>query len=126
MFTSLEEVKSVAEKFEAGKIVPRRVLYPVGKGEKRIRHKVKFMKNCYRLSGKNGFHVFLVDYNETGRANSIFIRVYAGKHFNSDLFLQGASHGKSGNLFYGNYDISDDECLAFINKAVFGKTEVEL
>lgn len=123
MFTSLEEVKAVAEKFEAGKIVPRRVFKIEGKGEKKARSDLLFARNLYRLSGKGGYHVFLCDFKEDLSGPEYFARL-KGHHKN--LNIQGASHGKSGNLFLGNLGISDDECLDNINKAVFGKMVVEV
>lgn len=125
MFNSLKEIKEVAEKFEAGKIVPRRVLNPKGKGNKRIRHKIKFTKNVYRVLGKDNYHIFLIDYNETTQDDGHFIRVSCFMSPNLKIDLQGASHGKSGNQFIGNYNISDDKCLRLFNHAVFGKKKEE-
>lgn len=123
MFTSLDQVKVVAEKFDARKIVPRRVLRISGKGEKKARSNLVFTRNVYRLQGTGGYHVFLVDFKESPSAGNYFIEL-KGNYKN--LHLQGKSYGKAGNHFIGNYGVSDDECLRNINQAVYGKKVIEL
>ena len=118
MYKSLEEIKLVAEKFEAGKIVPRRVLSIEGVGEKRARSDLNFTRNMYRVLGKNNIHVFLCDYDELGRDFEYCIQL-RGNHKN--LVIQGASHNKSGNHFIGNYDRDNTTCLDLFNRHVFGK-----
>ena len=52
-FTSLEEIKAVAEKFKAGKIVPKRILKG-SKKENKMSHMVRWSRDVYRLQGKGG------------------------------------------------------------------------
>ena len=123
MFKSLDEIKAVAEKFEAGKIVPRRVLKVEGKGERRARSNLIFTRTMYRVLGKNNVHVFLCDFKENSSDVHYCIEL-KGTHHNLDLC--GSSHGKTGNHFIGNLGVDDGECLKLFNHSVFGKLAVEL
>ena len=123
MFKSLEEIKAVAEKFEAGKIVPRRVLTIKGKGEKKARKDLKFARNVYRVLSRDNAHVFLCDFSEDSGGGDYSIKL-GGAHKN--LEITGSSHGKKENRFVGNFDISNEQCLVNFNQAVFGKLAVEI
>lgn len=118
MFKSLNHVKQLAEKFNAGKIVPSRVLKIKGKGKKHAKHNLVFTGNVYRVLGFDNTHVYLVDFKEKELIQKdYFIRLY-GSHQN--LVLDGGSYGKKGNCFITNYDMSDEKCLEMFNAAVSG------
>lgn len=123
MFKTIEEVKAVAEKFEAGKIVPRRVLTIIGKGEKKARSDLKFTRNVYRLAGCDRVMVYFIDYGEGNSTAMNYFIYLSGKHKN--LTLTGATHGKSMNHFIGNFETSDEKALELINEAVFGVVDHE-
>ncbi|HEQ3514722.1 TPA: hypothetical protein VGT23_001381 [Vibrio cholerae] len=129
MFNSLEEVKAVAEKFEAGKIVPNRVLKVQ---PKKVSHLVVFYCDSYRLRGADGFDVFFCDFDKTmNKSESSPSYTQGPIHIKRGplikyMRVEGKTHGKSGNKFFGNVGISDDECLLLINQAVFGKKAVEV
>lgn len=122
MFTSLEEVKAVAEKFKAGKIVPRRVLACTPKNKS---HLVIFLCDTYRIRSSEGYDVFLCDFNQTintrGRTLT-YGPIHVKKANIKALNLQGAVYGKRGNVFRGNVGVKDSELLHWMNSAIFDKT----
>lgn len=122
MFKSLDEVKAVAEKFEAGKIIPARVLKGMDKKSRNKAHKVKFFMNVYRLQGIDG-NVFVCDWKE-GKPK-FFIDASPERFLFGDFCFKENPYGKGGNHFIGNLGINDDEFLANINRNVFGKTAME-
>lgn len=120
MFKSLDEVKAVAEKFEAGKIIPARVIKGVDKKSRKAAHDLKFTIDVYRLRGVKG-SVFVCDFN--GKEAKYFGEL-RGNH--GDLAFVGNPYGNGPNLFIGNYERNEDEFLMDINQLVFGKTSVEV
>lgn len=114
VFTSLEEIKAVAEKFEAGKIVPKRILKG-GKKENKMSHMVKWTRDVYRLQGVGGSNVFMADFNEEGP--DYFIEI-SGNH--DSLEFNGNPYGNAGNFFIGNKGISNQSQIDSINRRVFG------
>lgn len=118
MFKSINHIKQLAEKFNAGKIIPSRVLKIKGNGKKHAKHNLVFAGNVYRVLGFDNTHIFLVDFKEKELiGKDYFIRLH-GSHKN--LILDGGSYGKKGNCFIANYDVSDEKCLEMFNAAVFG------
>jgi hypothetical protein len=119
VFKSLDQIKEIAEKFTAGKIVPSRVLKIYGKGKKKAKHNLVFVGNIYRILGYDNTHVFLIDFKEKELVDKDYFIKLHGEH--KDLNIDGGSYGKKGNCFIGNNGISDEECLDSFNIAVFGK-----
>ena len=113
-FTSLDEIKAVSEKFEAGKIVPKRILKG-GRYENKMSHMVKWSRDVYRLQGKGGSNVFMVDFSEDGPDHFIVI---TGCHKN--LSFNGNPYGDGGNFFLGNFDGDIQRQIDSINRHVFG------
>lgn len=126
MFTSIDQVKVVAEKFEAGKIVPRRVLKCT---PKKLSHLVVFLCDTYKLSGQNGVDVFFCDFTSKIKTRDETISYGPIRIKNANvkkLRLEGVVYGKSGNQFIGNNSQPDDFVLRFINQSVYGRKAVEL
>ena len=113
-FNSIEDIKSVAEKFKAGKIVPKRILKG-GRKEKKMSHMIKWSTDVYRLAGKGGSNVFLVDFSESDVDHFMEI---SGNH--KDLCFFGNPYGDGGNYFIGNFDGDTQKQLDSINHHVFG------
>lgn len=118
-FTSIDEIKAVAEKFEAGKIIPARIIKGVDKKSRKASHYFKFYRNVYKISGINGDNILVCDFNEFSGKDHVL--ELTGKH--NHLTFRGNPYGVGDNYFMGNYGISDDEFLADINNAVFGNKD---
>lgn len=116
MFKSLDEIKKIAEKFSARKIVPQRVLYIEGKGRKKAKSDLVFTRNAYRLLSKDNHHVFVIDFNEIDDISMDYFMKLKGNHKN--LNLNCAKYGKKGNLFIGNSGLNESDFIFNINKAV--------
>lgn len=120
MFKSLDEVKAVSEKFEAGKIIPARIIKGVDKKSRKAACYLKFSIDVYRLNGVFG-SVLVCDLS--GKNINYFAELL-GKH--DGLTFTGNPYGNGPNFFIGNCGRSDDEFLVDINQRVFGKTAVEV
>ena len=120
-FTSIAEVKAVAEKFEAGRIVPKRILKG-GTKERKVSHHLKFYRNVYRLQGVDCNNVLVCDFDEFyGKNHALEL---TGKY--NGLTFKGNPYSNGCNLLIGNSTISNDEFLVNINNAVFGKVAGEV
>lgn len=122
MFKTLSEFKTQAEKFKAGTIIPSRVfvVHP-----KKVRHLVVFTCDVFRVRSQNGYDVFFCDFDTTKKPSETEpsytfgpIHIKNGPRLKG-ICIQGETHGKMGNKFYGNKGITEEECLAMINRAVF-------
>ena len=114
VFNSIEEIKATAEKFTSGTIVPKRILRG-GRKENKMSHMIKWTRDVYRLQGKCGKNVLLVDFTENGPNHFIEI---SGNHKN--LEFKGNPYSKGGNFFIGNHDGDTQRQIDSINCHVFG------
>ncbi len=122
MFKSFDEIKAVGEKFEAGKIIPNRVVKGTDRKGKKLKWCVKFGADMYRIQTHKGDHVFVIDFTSYKFESAAAIVI------NAPLFVgsfEGAPYG-GVNYFMGNYGIDNDEWLASINRKVFGKLAIEI
>lgn len=121
MFKSIEEAKRVGEKFEAGKIVPARILKAADKSTKKLSHLLKFSCDVWRFSGADGVSVLLADCRDVGHALN-----FMSKHRVDSAEFRGNPYGCNHNAFIGNADIDDVEWLSNLNKEVFGRVAGEM
>lgn len=112
MFTSVEHIKAVGEKYEKGTIVPNHILKAVNRKAKKNRHKLKFACDVYRFWDKQGGYTFFADCPYEGY-------VFKIKNTSFATFA-GDCYGKKGNMFIGG-SVTDENLIETMNKEVFGE-----
>lgn len=122
MFKSLDEIKAVGEKFEAGKIIPNRVIKATDRNGKKLKWCVKFGADMYRVQSHDGNQIFIIDFTSYTFDTAAPVKIIAPL-FNGSF--KGAPYGGS-NFFVGNHGIDNEEWLANINRRVFGKLAIEI
>lgn len=106
-FLSLSDLKSAAEFFPAGKIIPRRIL----KVPRRYSSHMTFGSNTWVLNTTNGY-LCAVDF---GVGELCAIRIKSMKNAN----LRGSPYHQGGHtLFVGNEGKTDAQWLADLNKCL--------
>lgn len=121
-FKSIEEVKRVAEHFNAGTVIPARVLKGQSPQAKKFAHNIVFGRDMYRIQAYDGTSV-LVSFVEDGDC-CIMVKKY--NHGKKPLRYVGNPYGAGVNRFIVNDGISEQQHLEQINLSVFEKLAGEL
>lgn len=106
MFKTIDDFKSAAEFFPAGRIIPQRIL----KGPRKYKSRVKFECDCWAITTHRGYFI-AADARSTGFIFSIN-HVKNAKFRGSPYFTNGETR------WCWNKDITDDAWIRHINNAL--------